>query len=80
MLVDFTEIQRLWFDVEMIRYTTLGLSLNTVDALWFDVEMIRYTTDAVPVIEDLGLWFDVEMIRYTTWIQLTSQLLSCGLM
>ena len=34
----------LWFDVEMIRYTT-NFSLITIKLLlWFDVEMIRYTT------------------------------------
>ena len=34
----------LWFDVEMIRYTT-PTATNTINfQLWFDVEMIRYTT------------------------------------
>ena len=34
----------LWFDVEMIRYTTLFGISEQFDRLWFDVEMIRYTT------------------------------------
>ena len=34
----------LWFDVEMIRYTTNASSLKHGIRLWFDVEMIRYTT------------------------------------
>ena len=34
----------LWFDVEMIRYTTLRHSRMNTCRLWFDVEMIRYTT------------------------------------
>ena len=34
----------LWFDVEMIRYTTpTSFDLSELE-LWFDVEMIRYTT------------------------------------
>ena len=35
---------RLWFDVEMIRYTTQLETAKTKQKLWFDVEMIRYTT------------------------------------
>ena len=35
----------LWFDVEMIRYTTLRSPINCKQQLWFDVEMIRYTTN-----------------------------------
>ena len=34
----------LWFDVEMIRYTTGAEEFNIYIELWFDVEMIRYTT------------------------------------
>ena len=34
----------LWFDVEMIRYTTGERSRVRAEKLWFDVEMIRYTT------------------------------------
>ena len=34
----------LWFDVEMIRYTTPLTALPIIPKLWFDVEMIRYTT------------------------------------
>ncbi len=34
----------LWFDVEMIRYTTSYKFLFIQSPLWFDVEMIRYTT------------------------------------
>ena len=35
---------KLWFDVEMIRYTTIKNDAKKVVKLWFDVEMIRYTT------------------------------------
>ena len=34
----------LWFDVEMIRYTTKQIASRYSPTLWFDVEMIRYTT------------------------------------
>ena len=34
----------LWFDVEMIRYTTIVELTDGRTELWFDVEMIRYTT------------------------------------
>ena len=34
----------LWFDVEMIRYTTYKNFNMALYKLWFDVEMIRYTT------------------------------------
>ena len=34
----------LWFDVEMIRYTTGHKVMTHPTVLWFDVEMIRYTT------------------------------------
>ena len=34
----------LWFDVEMIRYTTVENRSEFLSKLWFDVEMIRYTT------------------------------------
>ena len=37
-------LYKLWFDVEMIRYTTLALTAMDKVKLWFDVEMIRYTT------------------------------------
>ena len=37
----------LWFDVEMIRYTTSLNMLESIRELWFDVEMIRYTTNQV---------------------------------
>ena len=40
----------LWFDVEMIRYTTMANFFVTIVPLWFDVEMIRYTT-AIPATE-----------------------------
>ena len=35
----------LWFDVEMIRYTTISVGNKGGKLLWFDVEMIRYTTN-----------------------------------
>ena len=35
---------QLWFDVEMIRYTTKPELMPHQIRLWFDVEMIRYTT------------------------------------
>ena len=45
---------RLWFDVEMIRYTTnveYGIGMTK---LWFDVEMIRYTTEAHTIPNTVG--------------------------
>ena len=36
--------QGLWFDVEIIRYTTLRKQPLKKGKLWFDVEIIRYTT------------------------------------
>ena len=37
----------LWFDVEMIRYTTKSFAFLVHRELWFDVEMIRYTTSGI---------------------------------
>ena len=70
----------MWFDVEMIRYTTLNQSVKILLGLWFDVEMIRYTTMYYASKTTQRLWFDVEMIRYTTQEELLEQQLGCGLM
>ena len=64
-------IRPLWFDVEMIRYTTIPTMECRNNGLWFDVEMIRYTTMANFFVTIVPLWFDVEMIRYTTAIPAT---------
>ena len=38
------ETGQLWFDVEIIRYTTGCYTVTAERWLWFDVEIIRYTT------------------------------------
>ena len=70
----------LWFDVEMIRYTTRQHWSTTLPKLWFDVEMIRYTTIGDFKLVPVSLWFDVEMIRYTTDLFATRPTNGCGLM
>ena len=70
----------LWFDVEMIRYTTEARRVGGAKQLWFDVEMIRYTTLLEQHSALLWLWFDVEMIRYTTYVSIQTTYDSCGLM
>ena len=35
---------KLWFDVGIKRYTTMGISLLIAVPLWFDVGIKRYTT------------------------------------
>ena len=42
----------LWFDVEMIRYTTIMGFFSSMGELWFDVEMIRYTTEYMKAMND----------------------------
>ena len=71
---------KLWFDVEMIRYTTLDVLTPRPPRLWFDVEMIRYTTNFKLYAGMVGLWFDVEMIRYTTVLVKSNFSSGCGLM
>ena len=73
-------VEPLWFDVEMIRYTTSRGTTRPTDELWFDVEMIRYTTKDLLTRASNGLWFDVEMIRYTTYMKKGIRSVSCGLM
>ena len=35
----------LWFDVGIVRYTTLRCGAPMAQALWFDVGIVRYTTE-----------------------------------
>ena len=44
------QIYRLWFDVGVKRYTTVGLGGLAAIRLWFDVGVKRYTTLSIRLI------------------------------
>ena len=35
----------LWFDVGIVRYTTISAPRTATAKLWFDVGIVRYTTE-----------------------------------
>ena len=37
----------LWFDVGIVRYTTMRTWIDYATSLWFDVGIVRYTTPFV---------------------------------
>ena len=71
---------RLWFDVGIKRYTTVGNCMEINCWLWFDVGIKRYTTPSNSVESFLELWFDVGIKRYTTRLTIGQLPQSCGLM
>ena len=40
----YQHIEKLWFDVGIKRYTTVGKDWRRLFELWFDVGIKRYTT------------------------------------
>ena len=47
----------LWFDVGIVRYTTVWHGLQCYCELWFDVGIVRYTTNKnkITVLKCCGL-------------------------
>ena len=73
-------LNRLWFDVGIKRYTTHSKSVTYCFWLWFDVGIKRYTTEAAERNSPLLLWFDVGIKRYTTILCQLIGIEGCGLM